>query len=577
MKILIRSCFRRLGISPGSGHGGINQSGDTLLEILVALVIISLTIVAFMGTLTTSITSSSEYRTLASADTVLKNFAEAIKEDDNGAGFYQSCASTYQVVSEYPTSAVAGTGITVFGTDIPPGQFQVQVNGNAIPPADLVPPATIDPSVPGSGVVSATFTLPAMVAGTYSVALFPLTTMTPIYSATPLNVGTSGAVPPASAVDGYTVAITSIGWWNDAGTGPGAGSFDTSGNVPGCTTNANESGSGLQLVALEVTAPNHVTDTLSIVISNPTNAGPLGPPGPATPLTASPSSTTPGQQVTFTETLQGSALGAPNGEVGWSLTGGVANISCPVSPTPMKTGNTSTWTVVVGGASTTCTSPGPSGPVPAVLGTGTYEMTASYSGDSNYGPTTNSTPLSVSPFTILGVTLNQAVGGTPDELQPGDSIVVTFSAPTNPNSFCPFSTWPAGGLGSTTISKTILMVSNSPGPDDTISISRMGALATTCNTFEFGSIDLGPNNAYVSGPTNFSGSGANATKIVWNATDTQLTITLGSQSSGPAPAQVLTPQGNPVYTYTAPITDTYGDAITPPSPNTFSLAGGAQF
>ena len=45
----------------------------------MALVIIGLSVVALMGVLTTSISSSGEYRSLITVDTVLKNFAGAVK------------------------------------------------------------------------------------------------------------------------------------------------------------------------------------------------------------------------------------------------------------------------------------------------------------------------------------------------------------------------------------------------------------------------------------------------------------------------------------------------------------------
>ena len=104
-----------------------SEAGDTLIEVLVAVVILGLCVVGLMGGLTTSITSSSEHRSLASDDTVLRSFAEAAKYDIQlSPGYlYQDCATTYatnpatayRVVNVYPSLGSVGTPVTVFGTD----------------------------------------------------------------------------------------------------------------------------------------------------------------------------------------------------------------------------------------------------------------------------------------------------------------------------------------------------------------------------------------------------------------------------------------------------------------------------
>jgi hypothetical protein len=53
-----------------------SEAGDTLLEVLIALVVISLTAVAILGAFTTAIASSSEHRDLATLDSVLKSYVE---------------------------------------------------------------------------------------------------------------------------------------------------------------------------------------------------------------------------------------------------------------------------------------------------------------------------------------------------------------------------------------------------------------------------------------------------------------------------------------------------------------------
>jgi hypothetical protein len=58
-----------------------SEAGDTLVEVLLALVVIALTAVAILGAFATSISASSEHRTLATSDTALRSFAETFTYD----------------------------------------------------------------------------------------------------------------------------------------------------------------------------------------------------------------------------------------------------------------------------------------------------------------------------------------------------------------------------------------------------------------------------------------------------------------------------------------------------------------
>jgi type II secretory pathway pseudopilin PulG len=53
------------------------EAGDTLIEVLIALVIISIAVTGLMGALITSITTSGEHRSLTVEDTVLRSYAES--------------------------------------------------------------------------------------------------------------------------------------------------------------------------------------------------------------------------------------------------------------------------------------------------------------------------------------------------------------------------------------------------------------------------------------------------------------------------------------------------------------------
>jgi hypothetical protein len=55
------------------------EAGDTLVEVLIAVVIIALTAASLLGALATTLTSSGEHRSLANIDTILRSYAEDAK------------------------------------------------------------------------------------------------------------------------------------------------------------------------------------------------------------------------------------------------------------------------------------------------------------------------------------------------------------------------------------------------------------------------------------------------------------------------------------------------------------------
>ncbi len=58
---------------------GADEAGDSLVEIVLALVIIGVVVGAFVATFSTGATASSAHRNLVTADAVLRNYAEATK------------------------------------------------------------------------------------------------------------------------------------------------------------------------------------------------------------------------------------------------------------------------------------------------------------------------------------------------------------------------------------------------------------------------------------------------------------------------------------------------------------------
>lgn len=55
------------------------QRGDTLIEIIFAIVVIGLVVSAIVGAITTSENGTTSHRQLVTADAVLRNYAETVK------------------------------------------------------------------------------------------------------------------------------------------------------------------------------------------------------------------------------------------------------------------------------------------------------------------------------------------------------------------------------------------------------------------------------------------------------------------------------------------------------------------
>jgi prepilin-type N-terminal cleavage/methylation domain-containing protein len=102
------------------------EAGSTLIEILIAIAILGIGVVALVGGLLTSVNSSATHRTSATADTIIRSSAEAlelaISQTPPGTPW---CAATYTV----PTS-----------TTLPPN-YAVTASGTSCP-AFSAPPST---------------------------------------------------------------------------------------------------------------------------------------------------------------------------------------------------------------------------------------------------------------------------------------------------------------------------------------------------------------------------------------------------------------------------------------------------
>ncbi|HET9730243.1 MAG TPA: type II secretion system protein [Acidimicrobiia bacterium] len=74
-----------------------DEAGETLLEIVLAMVIIGLVVSSFFASYATASTGSTAHRNIVTADGVLRNYAEAIKSAvrDTNAGCGAATPSTF--------------------------------------------------------------------------------------------------------------------------------------------------------------------------------------------------------------------------------------------------------------------------------------------------------------------------------------------------------------------------------------------------------------------------------------------------------------------------------------------------
>lgn len=100
------------------------EMGDTLVEVLLALVVIGLTVVAILGAFATTLSATTEQRTLASADAVLRSFAEtatyviSLSSTPAFVACPSSTPSAYSTLASQYTSSHAPTGYTVAITSV---------------------------------------------------------------------------------------------------------------------------------------------------------------------------------------------------------------------------------------------------------------------------------------------------------------------------------------------------------------------------------------------------------------------------------------------------------------------------
>jgi type II secretory pathway pseudopilin PulG len=92
---------------------GAGDRGDTLIEVLIAVAVVAATAAALIGAVLTSITASSEHRSLAVDNAVLSSYVETVEnavQRQASPMFTTACGSTYSVA---PESLPAGYNVGI--------------------------------------------------------------------------------------------------------------------------------------------------------------------------------------------------------------------------------------------------------------------------------------------------------------------------------------------------------------------------------------------------------------------------------------------------------------------------------
>ena len=119
-----------------------NDRGETLLEIVIALVVIGLVFSGFFAAFSTAASTSSTHRTAAEADAILRNAAEATKGAVRDLCWQYTSANKTASVSTpgatyVTTTTVLPAGFSLSASSSPAGQ-----NCPAVPTSSSCPPTT---------------------------------------------------------------------------------------------------------------------------------------------------------------------------------------------------------------------------------------------------------------------------------------------------------------------------------------------------------------------------------------------------------------------------------------------------
>lgn len=348
---------------------GRADAGDTLIEILVAITIMGLTVVAILGALMTSTSASVEHRSLTNLDGILKSFAESARyqietqQSVGGSGpAFTNCSSiaNYNVVGNpYPSSGPPGTVVSVLGLG-----FSSTSGATTSPALPGPPPFSYNATGGSSGAIS-TFTIP--------------TTATPgTYTLYPFD-GSHAAAVPFTVTNPGTTQVSPL---------PSTDELQTTASCP-LAGNSNVQELDFELINAQSGSAD--TDQITVLIADlkalvATTTGVYSSTGGTSII---------GQPVTYTATVNvpPPGSGTPSSSDKVSFMDGSSPASCASSPT--FNGTTATCTVTYTSA-------------------GVHTITALFNGDSTYAGSSGTVTQTVSvvpTLTILTSSTNPVVVG----------------------------------------------------------------------------------------------------------------------------------------------------------------------
>ena len=542
----MRQFCQRWGI--GGDRACRPERGDTLVEVLVAVVIIALAVVGLMGSLLTSTSASATNKSLAMVDSVLKSFVDTARttiesQATNGASGPQFIAcpgpGSYQVVgAPIPRTGAVGTVVTLFATGFATGTNNVVLQSTT---TGVSTPVATSSLIPGGGGATAgatvQFTVPTgLAADTY--AVYPFGTSNP-QAASYFTVTATGPAPNGIPLNQFTLQ-TSVQYWT--------GSSWTSNSALCSATQANSKLQQLNYKIIDSQPNNGAADDLSIAIGN---FKPESTPSLAVTCTlgvgglpCSTSTSYPlGTHLTFVATLSGEVN--PPGTLSWS--GFPASVTTCSAPQSISSG-TAMCDITVA--------------LP-----GSYQPTATYSGDASFSgiAATPANPVTVSTApTTVTVTPNPSTPTSPPANLTFTATIVGVVAAVPPSGTV---TWnlsaPAGYGGVSTCTGSVAAPTVAPYQ---VTCSVPGATS--------GSYTV---TATYSGDTNYVTSNGSGTELVkYNGTPV-VTITPTQQptvgSNFSFVATITQPAGAPVPTGTITWTGTNLPASCTAAPMTLPATG----
>jgi large repetitive protein len=499
-----------------------SDQGDTLLEVLIAVLVIALTVTALMGALLTTITSSTQQKSLSTLDSLLTGFAQSVENEVQGKAQQQplfvNCPSAiapgvvspYQVLSA-PVPAVGppSTQVTVFLSGWAPGSVSATVGGLA--PSSYVGSTT----VPANGDLALSFDVPTLPNGPQPVVVKEgASSVTAPTSFVFANAASSGT----PSLTGYTMEISSVEQWDPR---PQPPTFD---NAAPCVA------SGVQRITASATnQATGITANISFVVfgaaqTTVTIAYEV-PPSPPTPSL--------NDTLTFQATVipPNNTTAPATGTITWNFAGSPGNPNCSGSVNDMTA-------LSAGGGNTgkaTCTIT----KAPA----GNYVITAGYGGDANYHAA-NSPTLQQK---VLQASVTMGVSAAPANPVPGAPL--TFTATVTP---------PAGDPTPNLTDTVTWTFANSPGTPQcagtngsnitTVTQGGGNTVKATCTVTSASAGTYTVTAAY-SGDTNYFNSSAPP----FQATVSKVTPTVTVSSAFT--------QGNTHLTFTATVSPPAGDPV----------------